>query len=91
MSDMKLTDNETQFLSDLCHDYFINGYGWRDEISQTFVDHIADGINLPAKSVPGVMASLVKKGLMWSDGPGSSCGFTDAGRVLITKRKLWEK
>lgn len=88
---MKLTDNEIQFLSDLCHDDFIDDYGWMDEISQTYVDYIADGINLPAKSVPGVMASLVKKHLIWSDGPGSSCGLTDAGRELITERKLWEK
>ena len=91
MVELTLTNLETILIKHLCYDDFIQDHGWQDPQSSTWVDEMGYGLNgIKPNQVPGVVASLIKKGLMWSDGPGEGCGFTDLGRELIKSKELYK-
>ena len=58
----------------ICEDY---------ENGATWCDMVADAAGITPTSLGGVMASLSKKGIVWTN--GESCGFTDLGADLATR------
>lgn len=74
---MTFTDLETKVLTALAFDDHI-GDSYPDfQEGAAWVEYLAEDAGLTPTSLGGVLASLSKKGIVWTN--GESCGFTDEG------------
>lgn len=80
MTATNLTALETKVFNSFIDDDFIGDLGIEDPDAATWVDGIAEDTRIRPTSLSGVMASLSKKNLIWTN--GESCGFTDKGREV---------
>jgi hypothetical protein len=71
-SDMKITDKERMVLENIARNDYTTLNGAEPECvrdTMCWSDCVSDGPNnVPAKSIPGIIGSLVKKGLVITDG-----------------------
>lgn len=69
---MKLTDKEKQVLENIARNDYTTGNGAEPEKREDtycWADCVDCGpFNVPRKSIPGIIGSLVKKGLVLTDG-----------------------
>ena len=80
---MKLTEKETYAIKCFKENDIVSDNGWLYEyastwVSGSFLDSYQE--EYEAKGFPGVMSSLCKKGIFWSD--GKTVGLTDRGREI---------
>ncbi len=90
---MGLTTNEAKVIEAYTKDEFVSDYGWEDPKSGAWVKNFHEDAGLSARSFPGVMSSLEKKGVISTN--GESFGLTDLGReyaaaIIGTPRKEGE-
>lgn len=79
---MKVTDLEKKILENIARNYMTqaNGAMPKDATeTECWVDCICDQgrHQIEPRQIPGVVSSLVKKGLAWTD--GTVCGLTTSG------------
>ena len=64
----KFTEKEIAVLNVYVNDCFVADYGWDDPCSGMWSQGIGDDVDFPATEVSGVISSLVKKGILCSNG-----------------------
>jgi len=85
---VSLTELETILLKQLCYDDYIQDSGWQSPDAVSWVKDMGRCIaHVELHQIPGVVASLSNKGLLWTD--GATWGFTDLGRAVIKERRLY--
>lgn len=79
-----VTDLEREVLRAYAGNDHVNDYGWQDPEAAAWVDVLSDDVEdcgINGKQFSGLMASLVNKGLMQTN--GESCNLTQAGRQAL--------
>lgn len=80
----KLTINEIAVLDAFTKDCYVRDHGWEDDMAAGWIDGFHEDCNMNGKTFSGVMSSLVKKDILWTNGPGEAFGLTDKGREVVT-------
>lgn len=77
MASIELTKKEQEVFLDIFRDEYSDG----SDNPMPWSWSVVGG----SKSRAGVLSSLVKKGLVWTQGEGrdACCGYTDAGKALF--------
>ena len=78
--DVNLTTNEKRIIAAFIDDEYIDGDFAN---GATWVNMLAASAEMNAQSLGGIIASLVTKGIVWTN--GESCGFTEAGALIAEK------
>lgn len=80
-----VTELEKKVLIAFSRNDHVRDYGWQDPEAAAWVDVLSDDLEtdfgMSGKVFSGVMSSLVKKGLI--DTNGDSCSMTDNGRKVL--------
>jgi len=63
-----LTEKEIEVLNVYVNDCFVADYGWDDESASMWTQDIGSDVSFGKSGVSGVIASLVSKEIVWSNG-----------------------
>lgn len=77
-----ITPREKQVIIAYKNDDHVSDNGWDYFGSQAWIDILSDNSNIKGKAFSGIISSLVKKGLMFTD--GEAIGLTKLG-IKIAK------
>lgn len=78
---LNLTEKELVVLKGFARDDYISSYGWSNPEASTWVVFFHTNLSMTRRSFSGVMASLVEKKLVETD--GEVMNLTDAGRQVL--------